>query len=148
MTDEQNLDRTRNTDRAAETSERRRNRKDVSSDPSLRRYGVSDDILDQNKFVYRSAVDDGMRLLQLTENDDYDFVTVKGDKVAKADAPGVLKYQSGRGVDGAPVYTYLLRKLKQFATEDRKRKDADIAAAEKARDKPSDAPDQSYTPKR
>lgn len=142
MTDQTNT-------RAEEVSERRRKRDTTNTgDPSLRRFNVGPEILDTDKFIYRSVADEGVRLMQLTESDDYDFVTAKGEKASKADAAGVLRYQH-TVVDGQPKYTYLLRKLKKFADEDRAAKQANIDEVEKARlsKTPADAPDKAYKPK-
>lgn len=142
---------TERTDRAEEVAEARRKREDdPTADPTLRRFGLTEDDVDRDKFEYRAAVDDKTRLLALTKGDDWDFVTDKGAKATDPDAKGVLRYQSGTNLDGSPLYTYFLRKPKQFADEDRAKKVAKIDADEKARlsKAPSDAPDKSYTPKR
>lgn len=136
--------------RAEAVQEERRRRPGAQGlDPSLARFGVTADILDLDKYVYRAALDNGMRLHQLTQNDDYDFVTVKGAAARAADAEGVLRYQAGV-VDGRPQYSYLLRKLKKFADEDRAERVRKVDAEEKARltETPEDAPDKSYTPGR
>lgn len=136
----------------AAAEERRRRPADTgnAADPTLRRFGVSEDILDHDKYVYRAALDDGTRLYELTERDDYEFVTTSGGKASKSDAAGVVKYRAGNKLDGEPAYSYLLRKPKKFADEDRSKAIAKVDAEEKARLKrtPGDAPDQSYTPKR
>lgn len=140
--------------RAEETQAARRKRtNDVTQDPTLRRFGVTDDFIDTEKYYYFAAVDDKTRLLELTKDDDYDFITDKGAKADKPDAAGVLRYQSGVKLDGSPQYTYLLRKPKQFADEDRAKKVAKNAAEERAllANEPGSnrsAPDKSYTPKR
>jgi hypothetical protein len=128
--------------------ERRRRKSEVSSDPALKRFGISDDLLDHNKYVYRAALDNKMRLHQLTVNDDYDFVTSDGQKAASADAKGVIRYLADT-IDGQPVYSYLLRKLKKFADEDRAERIKKVDAEEQARltERPGDAPDKSYKPK-
>lgn len=134
----------------AVTEERRRRKTEtVATDPSLARFGVDASILDEAKYVYRAAEDRGMRLHQLTQNDDWDFVTVKGEKASASDAEGVVRYRAGT-IDGAPLYAYLLRKLKKFADEDREARVRRVDAEEKARltETPDDAPDKSYTPKR
>jgi hypothetical protein len=129
--------------------ERRRRKTSAGMDPSLVRFGVTADILDQQKYVYRAAEDRGMRIHTLTQDDDYDFVTLKGEGVRSADAQGVVRYQSGT-VDGKPIYSYLLRKLKKFADEDRAERIKKVDAEEKARltETPEDAPDKSYSPRR
>ncbi len=134
-----------------ETTERRRKRPEGNSDdPTLRRFGLLSSQIDNDKFVYRAVPDEGVRLAQLTEQDDYDFFTAAGSKATDGDGKGVLRYRSGTKLDGAPQYTYLLRKLKKYADEDRKAKVQKIDEAEKARlsKTPGDAPDNSYTPKR
>lgn len=133
----------------AVAEDRRRRKSTISTDPTLNRFGISEDVLDLDKYIYRAAEDRGMRLHQLTQNDDYDFVTVKGQKASSATDEGVVRYRAGT-VDGAPVYSYLLRKLKKFADEDREAKVRQNAAEEHARltKPPADAPDNSYTPKR
>jgi hypothetical protein len=138
--------------RPEELGERRRDRfMNVSRDPSLRRFGMADDLLDQDKFIYRSAADVGTRLLSLTEQDDYDFVSVKGNKLNSKDGDGAAKFQSGTNIDGSPQYTYLLRKLRTFADSDRRDKDARNHAVEAKRleqTPPDMANEQSYTPTR
>lgn len=136
------------------TQERRKNRETPTSrDPTARRFGVSDDFFDQDKYAYRAALDEGTRLYELTVRDDYEFVTAEGKPLASTDgqpSETALKYRAGNKVDGSPQYSYLLRKPLKFATEDRKAKDAKIDAEEEARLRrpPGDAPDHSYTPKR
>jgi HEPN domain-containing protein len=133
----------------AVAEERRRRKTDTGLDPSLSRFGVTADILDLDKYIYRAAEDRGMRLHQLTEADDYDFVTVKGEKASSAAAEGVVRYLAGT-VDGKPVYSYLLRKLKKYADEDRAERARRVDAEIKSRltETPDDAPDHSYTPGR
>lgn len=136
--------------RAEAVAARRKQRgAETSSDPSLRRYGMSEDMLDLNKFSYRSVADEGNRLYQLTEQDDYDFVTIKGEKASKADTQGVARYQH-TVIDGQPRYTYLLRKPVEFVAEDRKAKDKHIDEMESKRLKqtPDDAPEGAYKPKK
>ncbi len=127
-------------------SDRRRRKSDAVQDPFLRPFAITPDVLDHDTFAYRSEVEDGARLQNLTVHDDWDFVTRSGGKASAADDTGVLRYQSGT-VDGKPQYTYLLRKLKKFAEEDRAAKDAKIAALERARQTPADAPENAYKPR-
>lgn len=135
--------------RATEVAETRRKRDTTNDvDPSLRRFNIGSDVLDTDKFIYRSVADDGVRLMQLTQNDDYDFVTLTGGKASKANEQGVLRYQHAV-IDGQAKYTYLLRKPKQYDEADRAKKMAGVAAREKAvlQEIPSDAPDKAYKPK-
>lgn len=144
----------RNTERAqrqprveAVEDERRRRKAGPTGDPTMARFGITDDILDLKKYVYRAAVDSGMRLHNLTVRDDYDFVTLTGEKADGVDAKGVVRYQAGV-LDGKPQYAYLLRKLRKFADEDRAVSAGRVKDELKARltETPDDAPDKSYTP--
>lgn len=132
----------------AVSEERRRRRSDSSADPALERFGVTADILDHKRYVYRAGLDKGMRLHSLTVRDDYDFVTVDGEGAQKADAKGVVRYVADV-IDGKPQYAYLLRKKRQFADEDRAASANKVKDALKARltQTPDDAPDKSYTPR-
>lgn len=142
--------------RAETVAEERRQRdtvKSSSQDPTLNRFGIGADKLDFDKYVYRAALDDKNRLYELVDRGEYEFVTTNDGKVGKSlksDAAGVVKYRAGTTVDGAPAYSYLLRKLKKFADEDRDKAVAEVDAREKLqmRGATKDAPDQSYTPKR
>lgn len=127
---------------------RRRRGEAVSDDPSLARFGIGPDVLDFEHYEYRSAADDRNRLYNLTQRDDYDFVTFSGTKAANADAEGVAKYRSGNNLDGSPQWTYLLRKPRKFADEDRTKKIARINAREQRAlsEENEEAPDKSYTP--
>lgn len=125
----------------------------VQGDPTLRRFGVPDNLLDFDKYEYRSALDDRNRLYELVEQGEYEFVTLsdrKAGKSLKSDDAGVVKAKVGNKVDGSPAYAYLVRKLKKFADEDRKQAVAKVDAQEKLQlqGQTKDAPDQSYTPKR
>lgn len=140
--------------RAEETAERRRKRTGigVQGDPGLRRFGIDESYLDLDKYAYRSVEDTGNRLYMLTEQDDYDFVTMKGDKsdgARKADQAGVLRYQHGV-VDGQAKYTYLLRKPNSLDQADRQERLAKVDEEEKTR-KGSAQPDsnleKTYKPK-
>lgn len=143
--------------RAEQVAEERRNPRPmgigVQGDPTLRRFGVAPNLLDLEKYTYRAALDDGNRLYELVEQGEYEFVTVNDGKAGttlKSDGRGAIKYRSGTKVDGSVQYSYLVRKLKKFADEDRKQAVARIDAQEKAQlqGRTSDAPDESYTPKR
>jgi hypothetical protein len=101
--------------------ERRRRQSDQTSDPTLERFGISPELLDHSQFVYRAAVDKGMRLHNLTVRDDWDFVNIRGETAKGAQAEGVVRYQADL-IDGKPVYSYLLRKLKRYADADRREK--------------------------
>lgn len=138
-------------DRAEEVTESRRNRYEATAgDLSLRRFGVPDSILDPEKYIYRAAVDRDTRLIQLTKNDDYDFVIDADTVTGNPDQKGVVRYQSGKLIDGSPEWTYLLRKPKKFADEHRARSLEKLKIEERARmtETPGDAPEQAYKPGR
>lgn len=116
----------------ATQEERRRRSSAQTLDPTLDRFGVDASFLDHDTYVYRAAEDRGMRLHNLTKRDDWDFVTKGGEKASSADGAGVIRYQSGI-VDGKPVYSYLLRKLKRYADADRMEKVSKIVSDQKAR---------------
>jgi len=144
--------------RAEAVTEERRQRERPTGigsqgDPTLRRFGITPDVLDHNKYIYRAALDDGSRLYELVDQGEYEFVTLNDKKTGhslKADAPGAIKYRSGTKVDGSPAWSYLLRKLKKFADEDRAEAVKQIDEQERAQlqGRTKDAPDKSYTPKR
>lgn len=122
--------------------ERRRRQSDATTDPTLDRFGIAPDLLDHNEYVYRAAVDKGMRLHNLTVRDDYDFVNIRGEKASAAADEGVVRYQADV-IDGKPIYAYLLRKLKRYADVDRRAKANQILSVQKARltEVPTDDPD-------
>lgn len=114
---------------------RRRKNVDEATDPIMERFGVSADILDLKQYAYRSAEDRGMRLHNLTKRDDWDFVVMKAGAVEVGDSTdqnGVVRHQSGT-VDGKPVYSYLLRKLKRYADIDRAERANRILSDQKVR---------------
>lgn len=81
--------------------------------------GVSEELLDRNKFEYRWVTDKGNRIKQL-HDEDWDQVS----EPVKADADGVGTVQSkvvGTN-DGKPVNGILMRKRKEWFAEDQKEK--------------------------
>lgn len=152
MSEQPTTERSRRAETVAAERRRRKN-VDEAVDPLLERFGVSADILDLKQYVYRSAEDRGMRLHNLTKRDDWDFVVMKAGAVEvtdRTDATGVLRHQSGT-VDGKPVYSYLLRKLKRYADVDRAERANRILSDQKVRltEVPTDSPDlqNAYVPK-
>ncbi len=137
------------TRRADAVAEERRKRSGAAPDPSLARFNLTPDKLDHRNFEYRSVADRGNRLASLTKDDDYDFVTTAGGKASDASEAGVIRYRSGT-VDGLPEYTYLLRKPKKFADEDRAARLAKLDAEERVAlsEDNAEAPDVRYTPGR
>ena len=143
--------RERETDRAeAVQTERRRRKAGVSGDGVQTKMQVPPDLYEPEKYVYRWANDDRMRIHNLTVNDDYEVVLATG-KAGKAGDASAVRYRVGNKEDGAPMYAYLLRKLKVHDEADRSERIAEIDKREKERlsaKAPDDAPEKSYTPKR
>jgi hypothetical protein len=85
-------------------------------------------------FRCRWANDDGMRLQDLTQNDDYDYVTyneigwsVGEGNITPERQPGEkVSRIVGKTAEGKPLYAYLLKKRLEYVQED-------IAAKESAR---------------
>lgn len=82
---------------------------------------VPENLLDRKKFEYRWIVDEGIRLHNLTVNDDYDIVSKDlGGKATKDDRTDAYRVQVGMKADGSgPLYQYLCRKPRTYAEEDR-----------------------------
>ena len=69
------------------------------------------------EYEYRWVNDDGLRIVNLTQNDDWDFVTQNGSSTA--DAKSAHKHRVGKGEAGEPLFAYLLRKPKVYYDEDK-----------------------------
>ena len=104
-------------DRPDEMRRERRERRESFEklDPTLRRFQLPADQLDLSRYVYRAAADDGMRIMEL-EAQDYEMVHRDGG----VDEGARVRYQHG-SADGKPIYTYLMRKPKDWAAEDRQK---------------------------
>lgn len=90
---------------------------------------VPEDLLDRQKFEYRWVTDEGIRLHNLTVNDDYDIVSKDVTGKAKDDRSDAYRVQVGMKPDGSgPLFQYLCRKPRKYAEEDR-------AVRQKANDK-------------
>jgi hypothetical protein len=120
--------------RVAEVKAQRR-RRDDSSETLNRRLFVPDRFKDPN-YEYRWLNDDGGRIQEKTQFDDWDIVTssdmgpdYKETAARDADGGTGIRRQVGKQ-DGKPVFAYLCRKPKQFHEEDQARKRADIDAME------------------
>lgn len=80
--------------------------------------------LDLKNYVYRWVDDQGSRLRQATKGDDYDFV--EGSEIDGFDSDltdtevgnNRLRMLSDTDKNGRPIYTYLLRKPREFFEED------------------------------
>lgn len=82
---------------------------------------VPENLLDRRKFEYRWIVDEGIRLHNLTVNDDYDIVSKDLAGKAKDDRADAYRVQVGMKSDGSgPLFQYLCRKPLSYAQEDRK----------------------------
>lgn len=105
-----------------EPQERRRRAGDFSTTTNT--LTVPESILDRDKYEYRWISDEGVRLYNLTVNDDYDVVTKEGKKASQGDngyGDDAYRVQSGIKADGsgAPLFMYLCRKPKKWAEADR-----------------------------
>lgn len=85
---------------------------------------VPENLLDRKKFEYRWIVDEGIRLHNLTVNDDYDIVSKDlSGKATKDDRTDAYRVQVGMKADGSgPLFQYLCRKPLSYAQEDRKQR--------------------------
>lgn len=107
--------------RAEEQRAKRRRRADTSYE-GAHRLSVNHELLDHNKFAYRFVNDIGDRIVDKTVRDDWDKVL---DPDVKEDTDGLgapIRKVVGRNVDGSPLYSYLLKKPKEFFDEDAKKK--------------------------
>jgi len=81
---------------------------------------VPEELLDREKFEYRWITDEGIRLHNLTVNDDYDVVSKDVKTKAKDDRSDAYRVQVGMKADGSgPLFQYLARKPKKYAEQDR-----------------------------
>lgn len=84
---------------------------------------VPENLLDRSKFEYRWIVDEGIRLHNLTVNDDYDIVSKDVTGKAKDDRSDAYRVQVGMKADGSgPLFQYLCRKPLSYAQEDRQQR--------------------------
>lgn len=106
--------------RREEEKERRRRRQGFGMERSLKLH-VPDDSKDPN-YVYRWVNDDGRRVRQLTEMDDWDLVS--DEKIAESDRQAGLGTRAERVVgkteQGAGQRAYLLRKRRDWYEADKK----------------------------
>jgi hypothetical protein len=101
---------------------------------------VPENLLDRQKFEYRWIVDEGIRLHNLTVNDDYDIVSKDVTGKAKDDRSDAYRVQVGMKADGSgPLYQYLCRKPLSYAQADRKQRQRDNDEKQIARVKADEA---------
>ncbi len=82
--------------------------------------------LDLDNFVYRWVNDEDGRIRMATQADDYDFCgacDVKNFEVGSTDSEGEgrVRMLTGRDKHGNPVYSYLLKKPREYFEEDQER---------------------------
>ena len=84
------------------------------------------DQLDLANYVYRWVNDEDGRIRMATQGDDYDHVSaseIKGYEVGSTDSEseGRVRMLCGRDKHGNPVYSYLLKKPREYFDEDQDR---------------------------
>jgi hypothetical protein len=102
----------------AQRRETRRRKRGTLDYKSRQKLGVSEEFLDRENFAYRWVNDDGRRVQQMTQEDDWDIVE---DPNVKEDADGIGKRVSkvvGKTESGQPLRAFLCRKPKEFHEED------------------------------
>jgi hypothetical protein len=103
--------------RAEEVQTERRRRKPNNGLAGLK-LAVPPELLDLNKFVYRWANENDRRLIDLTENDDYEIV--KDTRIEGEGEGTPVTKVVGTQQDGKALRAYLLRKPKHYYDEDRR----------------------------
>lgn len=109
--------------RADEVKSERRRQRGANQIMGLK-LGVSESILDRQKFEYRWINDNGGRIEQMTTADDWDLVP-DPKMQGKPDADGlgsIISKVVGKGESGQPMRAYLARKPRQFYEEDQRDK--------------------------
>jgi hypothetical protein len=105
--------------RAEEARQERRRQRGATSHPGIK-LGVNEAFLDREKYEYRWINDNGGRILDMTQNDDWDLVSDPSKK-GKTDADGegaLISKVVGTGEFGKPLRAFLARKPKEFYAED------------------------------
>jgi hypothetical protein len=101
---------------------------------------VPENLLDRKKFEYRWIVDEGIRLHNLTVNDDYDIVSKDLSGKSKDDRSDAYRVQVGMKADGSgPLFQYLCRKPLSYAQDDRKQRQKANDEKQRARVKADEA---------
>jgi len=116
--------------RQQETQQRRRRRETLGDERHLK-LGVPDSMNDPN-FEYRWFNENGNRIQQKTELDDWDIVKTEVDATKDNGEGSPVRRPVGTKADGSPLYAYLCRKPKEFYIEDKKAEQEAIKADEDA----------------
>ena len=105
-------------DEQIKAERRRRNTAGLSG--RRQRLSVDESKLDRSKYHYHFANDDGVRIHQLTVQDDYEVVPDRDGEVKPGEnAMGAnVSTLVGTGTNGAPMRAVLLRKLKTYHDDD------------------------------
>lgn len=102
------------------TDRRRRSAGSLNRMVSFKLDIFTPDQLDLENYVYLWANDDGANIRQLTQLDDYDFVAssdIKGgfsEGMTDSESTDRIRVLAGNKKDGAPLYTYYLKKRRAF----------------------------------
>lgn len=88
---------------------------------------IPEDRLELRRYVYRWGNDDGRRIYDLTQNDDYAFVhQTDGEIKETSDMGSAVSEPVGKNKEGAPVRGYLLRKRRDWWEADQMQKKEEI----------------------
>lgn len=136
----------------AETIQAERRRRNTDGLGGKRRKLAISGSLDHEQFAYRWANDEGTRIHDLTVNDDWEVVTDRSG-TTKTDGAGTgaeVAVQAGMGQQGTPVRAVLLRKKREWYTDDKRQEQSridDTEASLRAGQVPGAGGDQTYTPR-
>ena len=112
--------------RAPRASREERRRK-IGKGVVGKRLGVSEALLDFNRFAYRWMNDAPARIHAKTKNDDWDVVMNEGGvKEDTTDLGNAVSYIVGTNKDGSPMRAYLCRKPKSYFDDDKAAKHAEL----------------------
>lgn len=142
---------TEQTKRGEAISQERRRRDTNALAGKRKRLAVSGE-LDHEKYAYRWVNDDGVRVHDLTVNDDWEVVNDRQGELKK-DGAGMgaeVSVHVGRNADGRPIKSILVRKLKSYYEDDEKAKQRHIDEQEasiKAGATPGAGTEGTYTPR-
>lgn len=121
-------------DRKAEVKKERRRRNSDALQGKRRRLSVNESALDRDKYEYRWANDEGNRIFDLTEQDDWEVVPDRDGKVrAQTQGDGAkVSVPTGTGEKGATIHSVLLRKPRNYYNDDYRASQARIDDTESA----------------
>lgn len=109
---------------AVATQRRRRREGTLNRMAQFKMDCIEPEDLDLEKYVYRWVNDENSRIRQLTKGDDYDHVETHelGDgfdiENTDSESNGRVRMLVGTSKGGAPLYAYLLKKLKSYWEDD------------------------------